>query len=118
MPDRKKIYLCINIYSPILQKHEKVYLFSYCNGSVKHGSLYWRKQSRIHYYRYSRRCKLMVTPFIFRKPIGRNLTKLDTAVITKGTFTFEGTQDSAVSRYVTCEVNGEPSDDRLLPGKR
>ena len=39
---------------------------------------------------------------------GRNLTKLDTAVITKGTFTFEGTQDSVVSRYVTCEVNGEP----------
>ena len=39
---------------------------------------------------------------------GRNLTKLDTAVISKGTFTFEGTQDSAVNRYVTCEVNGEP----------
>lgn len=39
---------------------------------------------------------------------GRNLTKLDTAVIKKGTFTFEGTQDSVVSRYVTCEVNGEP----------
>ena len=39
---------------------------------------------------------------------GRNLTKLDTAVISKGTFTFEGSQDSAVNRYVTCEVNGEP----------
>ena len=39
---------------------------------------------------------------------GRNLIKLDTAVISKGTFTFEGTQDSVVSRYVTCEVNGEP----------
>ena len=39
---------------------------------------------------------------------GRNLTKLDTAVISKGTFTFEGTQDSTVNRYVTCEVNGEP----------
>lgn len=39
---------------------------------------------------------------------GRNLTKLDTAVIKKGTFTFEGTQDSVVSRYVTCEVNGTP----------
>lgn len=38
---------------------------------------------------------------------GRNLTKLDTAVITKGTFTFEGTQDSVVNRYITCEVNGE-----------
>ena len=39
---------------------------------------------------------------------GRNLTKLDTAVISKGTFTFKGTQDSVVSRYVTCEVNGTP----------
>ena len=39
---------------------------------------------------------------------GRNLVKLDTAVITKGTFTFEGTQDSVVSRYITCEVDGEP----------
>ncbi|MDE6986405.1 MAG: AhpC/TSA family protein [Bacteroides acidifaciens] len=37
---------------------------------------------------------------------GRNLTKLDTAVISKGTFTFKGTQDSVVNRYVTCEVNG------------
>ena len=34
---------------------------------------------------------------------GRNLVKLDTAVITKGTFTFEGTQDSVVSRYITCD---------------
>ena len=39
MPDRKKIYLCINIYSLILQKHEKVNLFSYCDGSVGYGSL-------------------------------------------------------------------------------
>ncbi|WP_294480385.1 redoxin domain-containing protein [uncultured Bacteroides sp.] len=39
---------------------------------------------------------------------GRNLTKLDTAVIANGTFTFKGTQDSAVSRYVTCNVNGDP----------
>ena len=39
---------------------------------------------------------------------GRNLTKLDTAVISKGTFTFDGTQDAVVSRNVTCEVNGEP----------
>ena len=54
MPDRKKIYLCINIYSLILQKHEKVNLFSYCDGSVGYGSLY-RKQSRIRYHRYSRR---------------------------------------------------------------
>ncbi len=38
---------------------------------------------------------------------GRNLTKLDTAVITKGTFTFEGTQDSVVNRYITCKAGGE-----------
>lgn len=37
---------------------------------------------------------------------GRNLTKLDTAVITKGSFTFKGTQDSVVNRYVTYEVKG------------
>lgn len=39
---------------------------------------------------------------------GRNLTKLDTAIIAKGTFTFKGTQDSVVNRYVTSKVNGEP----------
>lgn len=39
---------------------------------------------------------------------GRNLTKLDTAVISKGTFTFKGTQDSTVNRYITCETNGTP----------
>lgn len=39
---------------------------------------------------------------------GRNLIKLDTAIITKGEFVFEGTQDSAINRYVTCQVNGEP----------
>lgn len=36
---------------------------------------------------------------------GRNLTKLDTAVITKGTFTFEGTQDSVVSQL--CHLRSE-----------
>ena len=39
---------------------------------------------------------------------GRNLIKLDTAVITKGSFTFKGAQDSTVNRYITCEVDGEP----------
>lgn len=39
---------------------------------------------------------------------GRNLTKLDSAVISKGTFMFKGTQDSAVNRYITCNVNGTP----------
>ena len=42
-----------------------------------------------------------------QEPAGRNLVKLDTAIITKGTFTFEGTQDSVVNRYVTCQVDGE-----------
>ena len=36
---------------------------------------------------------------------GRNLVKLDTAVITKGTFTFEGTQDSAVISLVKWTEN-------------
>lgn len=39
---------------------------------------------------------------------GRSLTKLDTAIIKNGTFTFEGTQDSAINRYITSQVNGEP----------
>lgn len=39
---------------------------------------------------------------------GRNLVKLDTAIIENGKFTFEGTQDSVINRYVTCQVNGEP----------
>ena len=107
MPDRKKIYLCINIYSLILQKHEKVYLFSYCNGRVGHGSLYRWKQSRIRCHRYSRGASDGDTVYL-QEANGRNLVKLDTAVITKGTFTFVGTQDSVVSRYITCEVDGEP----------
>lgn len=37
---------------------------------------------------------------------GRNLVKLDTAIIAKGTFTFKGTQDSAVNRYITYQANG------------
>lgn len=41
---------------------------------------------------------------------GRNLVKLDSAVIAKGTFTFKGTQDSAVNRYITYDAGnqGEP----------
>lgn len=41
---------------------------------------------------------------------GRDMVKLDTAIITNGTFTFEGKQDSVVNRYVTCQVN----DDNLM----
>lgn len=33
--------------------------------------------------------------------VGRQLSKLDTAIIANGSFTFEGVQDSAVNRYVT-----------------
>ena len=32
---------------------------------------------------------------------GRQLVKLDSAVIANGTFTFEGTQDTATNRYIT-----------------
>ena len=88
MPDRKKIYLCINIYSPILQKHEKVYLFSYCNGSVKHGSLYWRNKAGYTITGTVEGASDGDTVYL-QEANGRNLTKLDTAVITKGTFTFE-----------------------------
>ncbi|WP_294616926.1 TlpA disulfide reductase family protein [uncultured Bacteroides sp.] len=38
---------------------------------------------------------------------GRQLVKLDSAVITNGTFTFKGTQDSAVNRYITCRPSGK-----------
>ena len=40
---------------------------------------------------------------------GRQLVKLDSAVITNGTFTFKGTQDSAVNRYITCQPSGKES---------
>ena len=85
---------------------KKLTLFSYCDGSVGYGSLYRNKAGYV------------ITGTVegaadgdtvyLQEATGRNLTKLDTAVISKGTFTFEGTQDSAVNRYVTCEVNGEP----------
>lgn len=39
--------------------------------------------------------------------VGRQLSKLDTAIIANGAFTFEGVQDSTVNRYVTCKVGEE-----------
>ena len=51
----------------------------------------------------------MVTPFILQEANGRNLDQTRySRYHQKVLFTFEGTQDSVVSRYVTCEVNGEP----------
>ncbi|WP_300703096.1 TlpA disulfide reductase family protein [Bacteroides sp.] len=38
---------------------------------------------------------------------GRQFVKLDTAVIENGTFTFKGTQDSAVNRYITYKPAGK-----------
>lgn len=38
---------------------------------------------------------------------GRQLVKLDTAIITNGTFTFKGMQDTAVNRYVTYNPAGK-----------
>ena len=40
MPDRKKIYLCINIYSLILQKHEKLTYLVIATAALGDGSLY------------------------------------------------------------------------------
>ncbi|GAE17009.1 disulfide interchange protein [Bacteroides pyogenes JCM 6292] len=39
---------------------------------------------------------------------GRELVKIDTAIIRNGTFTFKGQQDSAVNRYLTCQVKDQP----------
>ncbi|MBB3895921.1 TlpA disulfide reductase family protein [Bacteroides pyogenes] len=39
---------------------------------------------------------------------GRELVKIDTAIIRNGTFTFKGQQDSAVNRYLTCQVKNQP----------
>lgn len=39
---------------------------------------------------------------------GRDLVKIDTAIIRNGTFTFKGQQDSAVNRYLTCQVKNQP----------
>ncbi len=41
-----------------------------------------------------------------QKVEGRSLVKIDTAVITKGIFTFKGVQDSTVSRYVSFKSTG------------
>lgn len=38
---------------------------------------------------------------------GRQLVKLDTAIIANGTFTFEGKQDTAVNRNLTCTPTGK-----------
>lgn len=38
---------------------------------------------------------------------GRQFVKLDTAVITNGTFTFKGRQDSTVNRYISCKPAGK-----------
>ncbi len=42
-----------------------------------------------------------------QKVEGRQLVKLDSAVITKGTFTFKGAQDSVVNRYITYNQAGK-----------
>lgn len=42
-----------------------------------------------------------------QKVEGRSLVKLDSAVISKGSFTFKGVQDSAVNRYVTWKAAGK-----------
>ena len=38
---------------------------------------------------------------------GRQFVKLDTAIITNGTFTFEGTQDTTVNRFISYKVEGK-----------
>ncbi|MCD8184677.1 MAG: AhpC/TSA family protein [Bacteroides sp.] len=38
---------------------------------------------------------------------GRQFVKLDTAVITNGTFTFKGQQDTVASRYISCKLEGK-----------
>lgn len=38
---------------------------------------------------------------------GRQFVKLDTAVITNGSFTFKGTQDSVANRYISCKPEGK-----------
>ena len=38
---------------------------------------------------------------------GRQFVKLDSAVIKGGTFTFKGTQDTAVNRYISYKAEGK-----------
>ncbi len=47
-----------------------------------------------------------------QKVDGRQLVKIDSAVISKGTFTFKGAQDSAVNRYIT--YNSKGKEDLLM----
>ena len=49
----------------------------------------------------------MAIPFICKPQKAASSSKLDSAVITNGTFTFKGTQDSAVNRYITCQPSGK-----------
>ena len=42
-----------------------------------------------------------------QKPEGRQLVKLDSAIVKNGTFTFEGTQDTAQIRYITYNTDSE-----------
>ena len=45
---------------------------------------------------------------VYIQKIGdRKLIKMDSTVIKNGTFSFKGTQDSIVDRYITCNVNGQ-----------
>lgn len=45
---------------------------------------------------------------VFLKTVeGRQLIKLDSAIIKKGNFTFKGTQDTAVNRYLTYNADGK-----------
>ncbi len=39
---------------------------------------------------------------------GRQFIKVDTAVISQGTFTFEGVQDSTINRYITYQKGEKP----------
>lgn len=43
---------------------------------------------------------------------GRQLVKLDSAIITNGAFTFKGTQDTAANRYIT--YKSAAKEDRLM----
>ena len=84
MADRKKIYLCINIYSLILQSMKKLTLFSYCGGSVSMVACTGNKAG----YVITGTVEALPTATLFtlQEATGRNLTKLDTAVISKGYF--------------------------------
>lgn len=46
---------------------------------------------------------------------GRQFVKLDSAVIKDGTFTFKGTQDTAVNRYISYKAEGKTTLPPVLP---